>query len=359
MFVEGQRRARLLLDLIWYAALGGLVLAGMWFLLPRLAPFLLGLGTAVVLHPAAGWLGRRLGLSGRVAAVVAALLVAIAAAGLLCCLGLVAWVQCSRLLGQLPQLWQNQVLPFLRQLGSMALALAGRLLPGSSSLLAPLEQWAAQALGEWGTRLSAAAVAALAARLRRLPLFLLSLLFALMTTLMVSWDYPRVTGFLARQLPPRGVRLLHRVKAILAGSVLRLVRAYGIIFAITLAELCLGLWLLGVKEFFVLALLIALFDLLPAVGSGLVLCSWSAVVLAGGNLPLGLGLLVLWAVVAVVRSLVEPKIVGDQIGLHPLVTLTAMYFGLRTAGVLGMVGLPLLCMVVVRLQADGSLHLYR
>ena len=55
----------------------------------------------------------------------------------------------------------------------------------------------------------------------------------------------------------------------------------------------------------------------------------------------------------------EPKIVGDQIGLHPLVTLTAMYFGLRTAGVAGMLALPLLCLVAVRLQADGSLRFYR
>jgi predicted PurR-regulated permease PerM len=202
-------------------------------------------------------------------------------------------------------------------------------------------------------------VAALAALLKKLPLFLLTVLFTLMTTLMVSWDYAGVTGFLSRQLPPAAVRLLHRIKAILAGSVLRLAKAYLLLFLLTLAELSLGLWLLGVKEFFVAALAIALLDLLPVVGSGLVLGSWSAIVLAGKRIPFGIGLLVLWVTISLVRALLEPKIVGDQIGLHPLVTLTAMYFGLRTAGVMGMLVFPLLCMVAVRLQADGSLKFYK
>ena len=84
-----------------------------------------------------------------------------------------------------------------------------------------------------------------------------------------------------------------------------------------------------------------------------------AVVLAGGRFPFGIGLLVLWAIISLVRTFLEPKIVGDQIGLHPLVTLTAMYFGLRSAGVAGMLAVPLMCMIAVRLQADGSLKIYR
>ena len=108
-----------------------------------------------------------------------------------------------------------------------------------------------------------------------------------------------------------------------------------------------------------MALVIATVDLLPVLGSGLVLGGWSAVVLAAGDLFLGVGLLILWGIISLVRSFLEPKIVGDHIGLPPLVTLTAMYFGLRLGGVAGMLAVPLLCMVLVRLQADGSLKFYR
>ena len=109
----------------------------------------------------------------------------------------------------------------------------------------------------------------------------------------------------------------------------------------------------------VAALVIATVDLLPVLGSGLVLGSWSAVVLVGGNLFLGIGLLALWGIISLVRSFLEPKIVGDRIGLPPLVTLTAMYFGLRLGGVAGLLTVPILCMVLVRLQADGSLRIYK
>lgn len=353
------KKAELLLSIIWYCTVGGLVLAGVWFLLPRLAPFLLGTGMAVVIHPAAAALSKRMPWANRLSAIVVVLLVFGLSVFLLWGAGLLVWVQAGRLLHQLPDLWQQDVLPFLQGLGDLAFRLARRFLPDSISQLDRLGALAETSLQEWVAALSSGAMSLLGRWLKKLPLFFVSVLFTLMTTLMVSWDYSKVTNFLAGLLPPRGVHLLHRVKGILAGSVLRLARAYGLLFLLTLGELCLGLWLLGVKEFFVAALAIAVLDLLPVVGSGLVLGSWSAVVLAGGRFSFGIGLLVLWGIISLVRTFLEPKIVGDQIGLHPLVTLTAMYFGLRTAGVVGMLTVPLICMVAVRLQADGSIRFYR
>lgn len=352
-------KTELLLNILWWAVCGLLAVAAVVFLLPRLAPFLLGLGLAVVIHPIVGWVSRQSGCSARVSSLFVTLLVLALAVALLWGAGMVLWVQFQRLAEQFPTLWQQEVLPFVRRLGDFSLSLARRFFPNSGHHLGQFSGWVESSLKEWGTTLSSNLMSAFADRLKKLPLFLLTVLFTLMATLMISWDYAKITTFLARQLPPSGVRLLHRVKAILAGSVLRLGRAYGLLFFLTLAELSLGLWLLGIKEFFVVALIIALLDLLPVVGSGLVLGSWSAVVLGSGRIPLGIGLLVLWAVVSLVRAFLEPKIVGGQIGLHPLVTLTAMYFGLRTAGVMGLLAVPLLCMVAVRLQDDGSLKFYK
>lgn len=354
-----RKKLDLLLNLAWYAALGGIAAVCLQILLPRLAPLLLGLGLAVALHPAALWLCRHLHLPGRTAALAATLLAFGLTAALLWGLGLLVWVQCGKLLRQMPTLWQRDLLPFFQGLSGVFSGLAERFLPGSGQFFAQLLQWMENSVQEWGATLSADAMAAVGRWLKGLPLFLLTVMFTLMTSLLIAWDYQRITEFLARQIPQRGVRLLHRVKAILTGSVLRLLRAYGLLFLLTLAELSLGLWLLGVEEFFVAALAIAAVDLLPVVGSGLVLGSWSAIALAGGRTALGVGLLALWGVISLVRGFLEPKIVGDQIGLHPLVTLTAMYFGLRTAGVAGMLALPLLCLVAVRLQADGSLRFYR
>lgn len=348
-----------LLNILWYAVAGILCLAAVIFLLPRLAPFLLGLALAVLIRPVVRWVSRQSGCSSRASSLLVTLFVLALAAALLWGTGMVLWIQCQRLAEQFPALWQQEVLPFVRRLEDFFLGLAQRLFPSGSGQLGQFSGWVESSLKEWGTAFSTGLMSAFADRLKKLPLCLLTVLFTLMATLMISWDYAKVTAFLARQLPPAGIGLLHRIKAILVGSVLRLGRAYGILFLLTLTQLSLGLWLLGVKEFFIVALIIALLDLLPVVGSGLVLGSWSAIVLAKGRISFGVGLLVLWAIVSLVRAFLEPKIVGGQIGLHPLATLTAMYFGLRTAGVMGMLAVPLLCMVAVRLQADGSLKLYK
>ena len=352
------KKPELLLNIIWYAVLGGAVLAGVRFLLPGFIPFLVGLGLAVLLHPLAGWLHRRLRLSFRAANLVVALFCLAALAALVWGVGLVVWVQLQRLLYRLPDFWR-QLVPLLQGASDFLTHLDDRFLPGSGSSFSGLGQWAETALQQWGTELSSKAMSAVGHWFKKLPMLLLTITFTLITALMISWNYQAVTGFLARQLPPRGVKLLHRIKHILTGSVLQLAKAYGIIYLITLAELSLGLWLLGVGEFLVIALVVATVDLLPVLGSGLVLGGWSAVVLAGGDFFLGVGLLILWGIISLVRSFLEPKIVGAHIGLPPLATLTAMYFGLRLGGVAGMLAVPLLCMVLVRLQADGSLKLYQ
>jgi sporulation integral membrane protein YtvI len=357
--MEQAKKSEFLLNILWYAAVGAAVLIGVRFLLPGFVPLLGGLGLAVLVHPLAGWMCRKLHFSCRTANLAAALLCLGGLAALLWGIGLVVWVQCESLLHQLPALWQTELLPFFQRLTLWLSGLANRFLPGSGSSFSGLAQWTETALQEWITELSSTAVMTVGHWLKGLPLLLLTVTFTLITTLMVLWNYGTVTGFLARQLPARGVKLLHRIKGILTGSVLQLAKAYAILFAVTLAELSLGLWLLGINKFLVAALIIATVDLLPVLGSGLVLGSWSAVVLVGGNLFLGIGLLALWGIISLVRSFLEPKIVGDRIGLPPLVTLTAMYFGLRLGGVAGLLCIPILCMVLVRLQADGILRIYK
>lgn len=327
--------------------------------LPAAAPLLLGLGLAAVIHPAAGWLTRRLHLRPRGAALAAAgavYLLAGAAVWLVC---LLLWVQGCQLVQRLPVLFSSRVLPLLAGLGGRLEALALHLAPGSAPRLGQLGRWVQTAALQWGAGLSAGGMALLGRLLRGLPLFLLSLVFTLMTSLLAACDYPAVTGFLLRQCSPRGARLLRRAGAILTGSVPRMLRAYGLLSLATFAQLCAGLWLLGVPHFGAAALGVTLVDLLPVVGSGAVLVSWSLLCFAGGRGALGAGLLALWGIVSLVRGLLEPRVVGGQIGLHPLAALACMYLGLRAAGAAGMLGAPLLCLLLVRLQQEGWLRLWK
>ncbi len=119
------------------------------------------------------------------------------------------------------------------------------------------------------------------------------------------------------------------------------VKAYLIIFLITFAELFVGFLILGLDYSFVLAVLIAIVDFLPVLGTGAILAPWGIILLLMKNYFLGIGILILFVVTTVVRQVVEPKIVGKSLGVHPLLTLIAIYVGFKLFGILGVLFLPL------------------
>ena len=137
------------------------------------------------------------------------------------------------------------------------------------------------------------------------------------------------------------------------------VRSYALILCITFCELLAGFWILGIGKPAGVALAIAVFDVLPVVGCGTVLIPWSVVSFLTGNWPLGVGLFIHYIVIAVVRNVIEPKIVGTRVGLHPLLALLGMVLGRALFGPVGILGLPIAMVIVVALNEQGAIHLYR
>lgn len=134
-------------------------------------------------------------------------------------------------------------------------------------------------------------------------------------------------------LPPLGRRLRRIGRQYL--------RACLLLGLLTFLQTFIGLALLRIPYAFILAFLIALVDFLPLLGTGIILIPWAAVSLLLGEVRLGIGLLILYAVSSVVRQILEPKLIGEGLGLHPLLSLAAMYAGLRLFGVWGMILAPL------------------
>lgn len=126
----------------------------------------------------------------------------------------------------------------------------------------------------------------------------------------------------------------------------RYLRAYLLLLLLTFVELFFGFCILRIHYAFLLALVIAVVDLLPVLGVGTVLVPWAAVELIRRNFYIGFGLLILYLAVAVLRQIIEPKLVGHSLGLHPLLTLVASYAGWKCFGVLGMALAPILALLV-------------
>lgn len=136
-------------------------------------------------------------------------------------------------------------------------------------------------------------------------------------------------------------------------------KAYSLIIVITFIELSAGFWILKIPNAFVLGALVAIVDILPILGTGAVLLPWSILSFILGNLKIGVGILLLYLFVTAVRQTIEPKIVGKQIGLHPIVTLVLMYVGAQLMGVLGLLLLPILATIIKTLNDDGTIRLFK
>lgn len=134
----------------------------------------------------------------------------------------------------------------------------------------------------------------------------------------------------------------------------RYIRAYLLLLLLTFAELFLGLTVLRVEYAFLLAMLIAVVDILPVLGVGTVLVPWAAVELIRKNFYLGIGLLILYLAVTVLRQILEPKLVGHSLGIHPLLALLAGYGGWKCFGVIGMALGPMVALFI-----KGALSLAR
>ena len=192
-----------------------------------------------------------------------------------------------------------------------------------------------------------------------LPSTLVAFIVTLVSTFFITAEYNKIKFFIKKQIPERYNEMAGDAFQTFGRTVKRLIQSYLLIMSITFVELAIGLTLLRIDYSIIVAALIALIDLLPVLGTGTILIPWGIGSLIVGDLWLGFGILLIYVIITIVRNILEPRIVGNRIGLHPLVTLLFMYLGLRVFGVVGMFLFPMLIIVLKNAQDTGVIHLWK
>ena len=200
---------------------------------------------------------------------------------------------------------------------------------------------------------------------KNVPSALIAIVIGIVAWIFFTKDYNRIVGFIKLQLPEGKKNLLSEVKQIFSKTVLKMFRAYGLIMIITFCELMIGFSILRVTGILdnnyiaMIAIAIAIFDILPVAGSGGILIPWSLINLILGNFALAGGLMLIYIAITVIRQYLEPKIVGNTLGVHPIVTLAGLYFGLKLFGFMGMFIVPITVMTIKAFNDAGRIHLYK
>ena len=353
-----EQQARRLLNL---ALRLGLVVGTLWltarFLLPWAAPLLLSFAIAGAMEPLVRLLVRHRWRRGLAAGLTSLTVLALLIWGLS---ALAAWgaSAAGELAGRLPSLMAG-LSESLDRLEERLL----RLIAQAPEELSDTLRLALDAMGDWLYSLPAElgrwALDALRRLAQRSPDVLLFAVTAGIGSYFCSASWPRLLAFLAAQIPEDWKRRLNGLGADLKGSLGGWLRAQLILMGITFCELLAAFWLLGIESAPGMAALTAFVDALPLFGTGIILAPWALGCLLLGQSSRGLGLLIAWIAVSLVRNCIEAKLLGDQIGLHPLASLAAMYVGWQVWSVWGMLLFPVLLVTAQQLNDRGVVRLWR
>lgn len=338
-------------------------MAALFYLLLRYAlvwllPFLLAVAAAAAAEPIIRFLRKTMHVKRSfLAAVMTLIIVAAVGAALLGIAGGL-WRQLTDLLAQAPSL--------LAALPRMLEQVAARLEEYSVTLPTEAQQAVEEALSSVGSTLGSAALNLSSALLTwmtkqvaHLPGLLLFCATVVMALFFTMSSYPQLREFLARQVPPQKRETVQALKEGALGAVLKWLKAQVLLITVTFLQLLAGLLLLRRDYALLFALLIALFDALPIFGAGMVLLPWAAVLALLGDAVGALGLAALYVLVWLVRSFLEPKLLGKSGGLSPLPSLLAIYVGWQAAGVAGMILGPLILLLIKELHDREVLRLWK
>jgi len=208
-------------------------------------------------------------------------------------------------------------------------------------------------------------IASVVSTAKQLPSMLLSVVITIVMSCFLTAGYSDVTNFIMRQLSDQRQSNILRAKYLLRTSFLKILKAYCIIVGITFLEMTIGLFalkMLGIYKsgyIVIIALATAVVDIFPVLGTGTVIFPWAIYSLFTGETKMAIGLLVIYALITVIRQVIEPKLVAGQLGLPPFVTIIGMFLGLKVFGFIGMIIMPIIIIMLKLLNDEGILHLWK
>lgn len=353
------KRKRFLINFAFFALIFAMSVGIVRYALPALFPFVVAYIVTVMLLPLVRLINNKLKINKRILSVVLVILfygtIGVIVAWLL--IEIVSFA--ADKIKDLPLFFQAQVRPFLVNLFDEIQKMLYNFDPEIAIDFDTTTNSILSSLGSTVMSFSGNIVGKLTDFAVSVPSFLLNIVIMVIATIFLLVDYDSIGAFIRRQLSDKTNELMNKIGSHLSRVLKKYIVSYSLIMLITFSEIFLGLSIIGFKHSALIAVLIAVFDILPVVGSGLVIVPWAIICFIIGDVGAGIGLFILWAVLCVVRQIIEPKIVGNSVGMHPFLTLFAMLAGNFIYGGIGILLLPVTIALLQSLNAAEVISIYK
>ncbi len=181
------------------------------------------------------------------------------------------------------------------------------------------------------------------------PSWVIAAVVFLMASYFITSDYPRIRFLVTERMHADARGFLGRVRDVAVAAFGGYVKAELILSIGVFFILLIGFFIIGQSYALLLAFLLAVMDFIPIIGAGTVMVPWAVVDVVMGDYRKALELMVIWGIICLFRRVAEPKVVGDQTGLSPILSLVSIYVGMRLAGVLGMILGPVALLILINI----------
>ena len=324
-----------------------------WNLIRFFMPFVIGWIIAAIASPLVNWLEKRLKIVKKLGSALIVILV-------LAAIILALYFGISRLASEISDLIRNfpdmyaQLEIGLRQIGDTLSGIFERLPTGIQNGWNTVVQNLDQYMGNLVSNMSEPTVMAAGNIAKSVPYYLISFIVAVLSAYFFIVEREEVLAWMKRVSPEsvqkRMTLVMDNLRYAVGGYFKAQFKIMGIVFLILLV----GLGLLDTGYFVLVAFLIAFLDFLPFFGTGTAMIPWAVYEFFMGDYKMTVALIVIYVITQAVHQLLQPKLVGDSVGLNPLVTLFLLYIGYRMGGILWMILAVPIGMVLINMCQAGA-----
>lgn len=384
-----EKRRRILINLAYFSAFIILYYLFVKFALWIVAPFVISLLIAMLLQKPIRAVSGKTKINKKILSVVFVLLIVAVLIGLVVLIGYLAGNEFYNFgkflmgkLSSLPAVIESQearLIAFSSKLpGKLGDTFSGAVSGIADSILNLVREEEAEAaasgataakntfagLGSFDVSSLFTPLAGILSTAKRIPAVLTAILIGIISCFFMTSDYDGFIGKIKGMLSDKSAATVSKTKHVVFDVLGKWCKSYAAVLFITFCEMTVGLHILkfaGLYKggyIFVIAICTALLDILPVFGTGTVLIPWGVISLFTHKIGLGIGLLVIYGLITVIRQVIEPRIVSANVDIHPVITLMSMYIGIQVFGVFGILILPITIVIIKTLNDEGIIHLW-
>ena len=318
-----------------------------------LMPFVIGWIISAIASPMVNWLEKRFNIVKKLgSALIVILVIGLIVTGIYFAVSRIV-IEVGDLVKNIPEMYA-QLESGLRQIGGTLSGLFEKLPMGIqngwNSFMANLDESMTGIIA----KISDPAMAAAGNFAKRLPFYLISVIVAILSAYFFTIQREDVLKWMKKIAPEsvekRMTLVMDNLRYALGGYFKAQFKIMGVVFLI----LVVGFAVLGIRYFVLVAFLISFLDFLPFFGTGTAMIPWGIYKFLMGDYKTAIILVVLYAITQIIRQLLQPKLVGDSVGMNPVVTLLLLYVGYRLGSVFGMILSVPIGMVLINMLQAGA-----